>query len=110
MSYPKLVRNPRTQIRVVIESPETNEFNERVTVLDEILMCNWQDSASVRYTTEKQSPEIIGTAYIDGDIIPDQSVINFGRVMIFGEWHIIRKGTKGRNLDGSVNYTKIEVI
>lgn len=110
MSYPKLVRNPRTHIRVVVKSSEANEFNEHVTLLDDTFLCNWQDSGSIRYTTEKSSPEITGTAYIDGDILPDQAVINSGHVVIFGETYKIGKGTKARNLDGSVNYTKLEVI
>lgn len=110
MSYPKLVRKPHTSIQVIITTAEPNEFNEYATVLDKVFLCNWQDSGQLRYTSEKGSPEIIGTAYIDGDILPDQAVINSGHVIIFGETYKIRKGTKGRNLDGSVNYTKLEVI
>jgi hypothetical protein len=110
MKYPKLVRNPHTSIRVVITSSEPNEFNELETLLDDTFLCNWQDSAKTRYTSEKAAPEVFGTAYIDGDILPDQPIINSGHVVIFGETHNIRKGTKARNLDGSVNYTKIEVI
>lgn len=104
----KLVRNPRTEIRVVIESSE-NEFNEREILLNKIFLCNWQDSAAIRYTQDKQSPEIAGTAYIDGDILPTQQV-DSGYVVIFGTKYQIKKGTKARNLDGSVNYTKLEVI
>lgn len=110
MKYPKLVRNPHTSIRVVVTSSEPNEFNELETLLDDTFLCNWQDSAKTRYTSEKSAPEIIGTAYIDGDILPDQPNINHGIVFVFDETYKIKKGTKARNLDGSVNYTKIEVI
>jgi hypothetical protein len=110
MSYPRLVRNPRTHIRVIVKSSEPNEFNEQEIILDDMFLCNWQDSGNIRYTTEKSSPEITGTAYIDGDILPDQAVINSGHVVVFGETYKICRGTKGRNLDGSVNYTKLEVI
>lgn len=110
MKFPKLVRNPHTPIRVVISNPEPNEFNEHEILLYETFLCNWQDSATTRHTTEKTSPEIIGTAFIDGDILPSQAVISSGIVEIFGKTYNIRKGTKARNLDGSVNYTKIEVI
>ena len=110
MKYPKLVRNPRTEIRVVVTGSEPNEFNEFETLLDGTFLCNWQDSAIIRRTSEKSTPEIIGTAYIDGDILPDHPTINCGIVIVFGETYKIKKGTKARNLDGSVNYTKIEVI
>lgn len=108
--FPKLVRNPKTKVRVVITETEPNEFNEKAILLDDEFLCNYQDVASVRYTTEKQSPGVTGTIYIDGDILPTVAEISCGYVDIFGERRTIAKGSKGRNLDGSVNYTKIEVI
>lgn len=149
MRYPKLVRNPRTPVRVVIGEAEPNEFNERPVILDKTFLCNYQDCAERRYSSEKYSPEVTGVIYIDGDIFlkpsanvsavsfteptltdegiliyPTQlilsgdgeiqpvysEVIAAGYVEIFGERRAIKRGTKGRNLDGSVNYTKIEVI
>jgi hypothetical protein len=110
MSYPKLVRGAKTPVDVVIESVEPNEFGESATLLDDSFLCNYQDTATVKYTTEKQSQEITGTLYIDGDILPGVAVIGAGHVVIFGEKRIIKKGTKARNLDGSVNYTRLDVI
>lgn len=109
MAFPKLVRNPRTSVRVVITSEESNEFNENEILLDSNFLCNYQDSASVKYTAEKQAPSIAGVVYIDGDILPDAAVINSGYVTIFGQKREIAKGTKARNLDGSVNYTRLDV-
>ena len=108
--FPKLVRNPKTPVHVVITEAEPNEFNEKAILLDDDFLCNYQGTASVRYTAEKQSPGITGTVYIDGDILPTVAEISCGYVDIFGERRTIAKGSKGRNLDGSVNYTKIEVI
>lgn len=95
---------------MVIESPEPNEFGERTVLCDRNVLCNYQDAAAVRYTTEKQTPGITGVLYIDGDIVPDAAVISAGYVEIFGEKREISKGTKARNPDGTVNYTRLDVI
>ncbi len=110
MGYPKLVRGAKIPVRVVIEAGEPNEFGERATLLDASFLCNYQDAATVKRTAEKQSEEINGTIYIDGDILPGVAVISEGHVVIFGEKRIIAKGSKARNFDGSVNYTRLDVI
>ena len=109
MGFPKLVRNAKTAVHVVIKAEDPNEYGEREVLLDANLLCNYQDSASVRRSPEKQTPSVTGTIYIDGDILPGAAVISCGYVEIFGERREIAKGCKARNLDGSVNYTRIEV-
>ncbi len=147
MRYPKLIRQAKTPVRVVIFSEDCNEFNERLTLLDKTFKCNYQDSARLRYTADKQSAEITGTLLIDGDItisseiesydfavrgdgvlvlmqtVTEDSVLKYsndpvenesdlvitGYVVIFGRKRRIVKGTKARNPDGTVNYTRIEV-
>ena len=145
--FPKLVRNPKTPVQVVIRQEDVNEFGERPVILNKTFMCHYQDSGAVKYTTEKQSTEVTGTIYIDGDILDSPEVSNSefgitesgtlmlvsttdkdgtlvrsdhgdvvpnimasGYVVVFGHKQNISKVTKARNLDGSVNYTKIEVI
>lgn len=110
MAYPRLVRNPRTPVRVVIETEEPNEYNERVTLLDADLMCNYQDSSKVKYTKDKQDPGVTGSLFFDGDILPGCAVLSSGYVEIFGEKREIDRGSKGRNPDGSVNYTRLDVV
>ena len=110
MNFPKLVRNPKTPVRVVITSDEENEFAERKVLLDKDFLCNYQDAAAVKYTADKRSLEVTGAIYIDGDIVPEASVIASGSVYIFGAKREIARGTKARNLDGSVNYTRLDVI
>lgn len=107
--WPKLVRGAKTPVHVVVESEDTNEYGERPVILDKSFVCNYQDSASVKHTADKQAANITGTIFIDGDILPDAAVISSGYVTIFGEKREIKKGSKARNLDGSVNYTRIEV-
>ena len=108
--FPKLVRNPKTKVRVVITETKPNEFNEKAILLDDEFLCNYQDVTSVRYTAEKQSPGVTGTIYIDGDILPTAAEISCGYVDIFGERREIAKGCKARNFDGTVNYTRLDVI
>lgn len=110
MGFPKLVRGAKTPVHVVITAEDPNEYGERDELLKADLLCNYQDTASVRHTAEKQAPTITGTIYIDGDILPGVAVISCGYVVIFGETRKIAKGTKARNLDGSVNYTRLDVI
>ena len=110
MGFPKLVRGAKTPVHVVITAEDPNEYGEHDVLLEDDLKCNYQDTASVRHTAEKQAPTITGTMYIDGDILPGVAVISCGYVVIFGEKRVIAKGTKARNLDGSVNYTRLDVI
>jgi formylmethanofuran dehydrogenase subunit C len=147
MAFPKLVRNARTPVRVVITSEDTNEFGERLVLLNKTFYCNYQDSATIKYTSDKRAAEVTGTIYIDGDImaslgsvVSDFSVtpegaltltgcttdgngtlvyedpgetapyiIASGYVVIFGRKREIVKGCKARNLDGTVNYTRLDV-
>lgn len=108
--FPKLVRGAKTPVHVVIMSEEPNDYNERTTIIDQNFQCNYQDNSHIRYSSDKQRPEITGTIYIDGDIAPDAAVISCGYVNIFGARREISRGYKARNLDGSVNYTRLDVI
>lgn len=110
MKYPKLVRNARTPVHVVIEAEHTNEFGEREILLNGDFKCNYQDTAKINYTAQKQSSHVTGVIYIDGDILTGVAVISAGYVEIFGEKREIKTGCKARNLDGSVNYTRLDVI
>lgn len=109
MAFPKLVRNPKTSVHVTITAAEPNEFNETEVLLDKDFLCNYQDSATAKYTADKRALEVTGVVYIDGDILPGAAVISSGHAVIFGEMRDIVAGTKARNLDGSVNYTRLDV-
>lgn len=123
MGWPKLVRGAKTPVRVVITSEDPNEYGERPIILDKSFLCNYQDSATVKYSADKQAPTVTGKLFIDGDILKvEDGVLNYvdgveaksevvisGYVVIFGRRCKIVIGRKARNLDGSVNYTQIEV-
>ena len=112
MIFPKLVdsRLCTTPIKVVIHSEEVNKYGEPTKYVLENLKCNYQSSCKTVYTDEKKMVQISGKAYFDGDIIPEVPEISGGNVELFGVKRKISKGFKCRNLDGSVNYTLLEIL
>lgn len=110
MKYPKLVRAAKTPVHVVITAENPNEYGERETLLEADFTCNYQDAATINFSPQKQSSQVTGTIYIDGDILPGVAVISCGHVVIFGETREIKSGSKARNFDGSVNYTRLDVV
>lgn len=147
MKYPKLVRRANTRVRVIIQPEDINEFGERETLLDDTFLCNYQDTAKVKHSADKQYPEVSGIILIDGDILSSLDIVTndfgvtvdgtlvlinsnadeegtvfyeeheappdipiTGRVYIFGRWRRIKIASKARNFDGSVNYTRLDVI
>lgn len=111
MKYPKLVPKSicKTPIKVIIESERINYDGEPET-FEVTLLCNFQDTAKTIFTDEKKTVEITGTVLLDGDIAPSMANISGGTVEVFGEKRRIERGMKARNPDGSVNYTRLEVV
>jgi len=110
MAWPKLVHTAKTDIHVTIEAEDINEFGERETVLDSDLKCNYQSVSQVKYTSDKEGVTITGTALFDGDICEELAEITSGKVVVFGQERVIYRGSKCRNPDGTVNYTRLELI
>ncbi len=112
MKYPQLGPSwtCRTPIHVELNREGVSEDGEPLLCLTADLMCNWQDSAKIVRTGEKQYTQLSGVAVFPGDIAPDLAVISSGIVVIGEETRQILQGTKARNPDGSVNYTKLEVV
>lgn len=112
MVYPCLVRKRdcKTPVRVCIEAEDVTEDGGPKILLDENLMCNYQDMAKRILTDERKIVEISGTAFFPGDIAPDVPVITGGVLTILGVERRIAQGMKARNPDGSVNFTRLDVI
>ncbi len=110
MRYPELV--PKwvctTPIHLTIEGEGLDEDGAPSIVFKGSLLCNWQDGGKVVFTDREKIIEVSGTAYFNGDIVPDLSNIVAGTATVFGELREIRRGFKRRNPDGTVNYTEIE--
>ena len=112
MYYPQLVPDKycKTPISVTIYAEDITEDGEPATVFSGYLMCNWQDCAKTAVTQREKTAVISGEAFFNGDICPAAAVIPGGFVTVFGKKRTIVKGTKARNPDGTVNYTKLELL
>lgn len=112
MKYPSLVpiRWCKTPIHVTINQEGMSEDGEPLKALEIDTMCNYQDKAKKVLTEQQQLIEIEGTALINGDIAPSLASISNGKVVVNGVKRRIFRGTKARNPDGTVNYTKLELV
>ena len=112
MIYPCLVPKSlcKTPVFVTVYGEGITEDGSPIVAFKGDLKCNYQDRAKVILTNEQKRVEITGSALFCGDICPDVAVISDGIVKIFGVERKILKGTKARNPDGTVNYTKLELI
>lgn len=112
MSYPCLVPESfcKTPISVTVYSEGITEDGSPIVAFKGDLKCNYQDGAKVVLKNEQKRVEITGSALFCGDICPAVPVISDGVVIVFGVERKILKGTKARNPDGTVNYTRLELI
>ena len=112
MKYPSLVNSKfcKTPIHIVINQEGMSEDGEPLKALEIDTMCNYQDKAKKVLTEQQQLIEIEGTALINGDIAPSLASISNGTVVVNGVERRIFRGTKARNPDGTVNYTKLELV
>lgn len=112
MKYPCLVPPYLccTPIHVIIYGEGISEDGEPVKAYEGDFRCNYQDGAKTVLTNEQKLVEITGSALFCGDIAEDSAVISDGVVTVFGVERKIAKGIKARNPDGTVNYTRLELI
>ncbi|MCI6467452.1 MAG: hypothetical protein MSA90_18560 [Faecalicatena sp.] len=112
MSYPCLVLPQfcKTDIHIEIygEGIDKNGGPEILFAGD--LKCNYQDNAKTVLTPEKKLVQLSGSAFFPGDISPCVPAISSGIVTVFGVPRDIFKGEKARNPDGTVNYTRIDLV
>lgn len=110
MSWPRLV--PPGVCRTVCTVELTDGFGEdgapKIAVKQE-LRCNWQDAPRQVLNAERQLIQLSGMALFDGDIAPNTEILT-GMVRIYGKDWVIYRGSKCRNPDGTVNYTKLELM
>lgn len=112
MVFPCLVdkRFCKTPIKVTIDTGEANEDGELVEAYTLDTKCNLQMGARVSMSKDKEKIQLSGIALFIGDLCPSVPVIASGSVVINGQEYSINKGTKNYNLDGTVNYTTLELI
>ena len=112
MKFPSLVdkRFCKTPITVTLYREGISEDGEPLTALNVETVCNYQDKAKTVITADKQAVQLTAQAYFIGDIAPDIPVLSGGEATINGVKRRIYQGEKARNPDGSVNYTRLDLI
>ena len=71
--------------------------------------CFHSEKATQKLNAEKQLITLSGTALFNGDIAPDSPIID-GYAEIGGMEYKIYSSEKAKNIDGTVNYTRLELI
>lgn len=111
MGYPCVVPKAvcKTPIHIEIEQEGISVYGEPLEPVVVDCYCNYQDKAKTILTPEKKEVLITGTALMPGDIAPELATISGGTVTIFGRERRIATGMKARNIDGTVNYTRLDL-
>ncbi len=112
MKFPCLVdkRFCKTPIKVTLYREGITEDGEPLTAVKLDLMCNYQDKAKTVITADRQLVQLTAQAYFVGDIAPDLPTLSNGEVEVYGIKRRIFQGEKARNPDGTVNYTRLDLI
>ena len=107
--YPQLINDKlcTTPCKVIVNG-DINEDGEPTKYIYEG-KCNYQSSCTRVLDEQERIIQITGKCYFSGNILPELDEIADGEVIIFGNKRRIHKGTKARNLDGSINYTLLEL-
>lgn len=111
MKYPQLVpdRVCTTPITVYRESGLNMDGSPKRTVIFEG-NCNYSEKTYQRMTADKQLITLNATALFNGDIAPDSDTIEGDVDVLSGMHRRIYASQKCRNPDGTVNYTRLELI
>lgn len=112
MKYPCLVLKSvcTTPITVTVYQEGIGEDGEPLTAVKLDLTCNYQDKAKTVITADKQLVQLTAQAYFIGDIAPALPTLSNGEVRVYGVKRRIYQGEKARNPDGTVNYTRLDLI
>lgn len=108
--WPRLVPPSvcRTPCKVTLTCGEGEDCTP-VVAAELALRCNYQDSPRQVLDAERRSVQLGGVALFCGDIAPEVDVLA-GTVEVYGQVWTIYRGTKCRDMDGGVNYTKLELM
>lgn len=117
MKFPRLVPNfvCTTPIHIKLFSQEIGEYGESEKIVDLQTKCNYQASGKRVYTSKDTYIKLKGVALINGDITDHRHDYEFGMVtgecIVGGERSfLVHNICRARNIDGTVNYTRIELI
>lgn len=111
MKYPCLIPKIlcKTPIKIEIFTDEISEEGAPITYKIQDLLCNYQAKNKRVFTEKEVVEQVIGIAYFIGDICPALDDISAGEAEIFNNKRRITSIQKMRNIDGTVNYTVLEL-
>lgn len=112
MKYPCLVLKQfcKTDAEVKIEQEGINKYGDPLESIKWSGKVNYQDKGKTILTADKKLVQLSGCAMIPGDISPTLPAITQGTIKVNGVERSIYQGEKARNPDGTVNYTRLDVI
>lgn len=110
MKYPELVPDRVCTAPVIVYRTEglNRDGSKKRTVIFEG-KCFHSEKSRQKLSAEKQLITLTGEALFNGDIAPDSPKID-GYAEIGGTEYRIYGSEKAKNPDGSVNYTRLELI
>ena len=111
MKYPELVpdRVCTTDITIYREGGLNKDGSPKRTVIFEG-KCNYAEKTYQRITADKQIITLNAQALFNGDIAPEIDCIEGEVNVLHGVHRRIYASQKNRNPDGTVNYTRLELI
>lgn len=111
MVWPKLVPPAfcTTAATVHLDTGGTDENGAPVPALTVAGQCNYQSSGKVVLTTDQREVRLSGVCLFDGDLAPELPELTSGTVEVAGGTYKLLRGSKARNPDGTVNYTRLEL-
>lgn len=110
MKYPELVPDIVCTTPVTVyQTKGLNRDGSRKRTVIFSGKCFHSEKAKQKFTAEKQLITLSGEALFNGDISPDDAVIE-GYADINGRNFVIYSSEKCKNADGTVNYTRLELI
>ena len=110
MKFPRLVpdRVCTTAVTVYRTDGLNRDGTKKRTVIFEG-KCSYSEKSRQKLSAEKQLITLSGSALFNGDIAPDSPIID-GYAEIGGREYKIYSSEKAKNVDGTVNYTRLELI
>lgn len=111
MKYPQLVpeRVCKTDITVYRTDGINRDGSPKHTVIFEG-KCFYSEKTKTKLTADKQLITLSGEALFNGDIAPDTDTITGEVSFLSGITRKIHASEKAKNPDGTVNYTRLELI
>ena len=69
--------------------------------------CNWAEQSREVLSADRSLVTLSATALFNGDIYPEKDIT--GEVEVHGIIRRVHSASRARNLDGTVNYTRLEL-